>query len=65
MYIYITIIDITIIYIFPNMGDDHRTLSHNSDENPIIYLIYPIIWWIVDDPTMVIRLGIYHISVGY
>ena len=22
------------------MVDDHRTLSHNSDENPIIYLIY-------------------------
>lgn len=46
------------------MVDDHRKLSHNIDENPIIYLIYPIMWWIVDDPIMVIRLGIYHISVG-
>ena len=31
----------------------HRTLSHNSHENPIIYLIYPIVWWIVDDPITV------------
>jgi hypothetical protein len=62
--IYIYVIIYIILYIFPNMVDDHRTLSHNIDENPIIYLIYPIMWWIVDDPIMVIRLGIYHISVG-
>ena len=35
------------------MLDDHRTLSHNSHEHPIIYLIYPIVWWIVDDPITV------------